>query len=455
MTDTRQELDPITSSARDPIDRWLDVFVRLLRVPKADAQRIRDELEDHLRARVDDLMVTGQSEPEAVRLAVAELGETAELARQFQTAAKPHRRRTMLAASAIVSAGLVTSAVLLTQPAAPPPLSSGSAASQAAAAIQTPDNVPAEPVTFARGLVADDRDAATLGDLIALLEETTGQRVIVLYAGIASQGSRLDPRMTIRPFDLAGLTVEQGLDLVGTDLGARPGDTFVLNTTETALELAPQSFFDRRDAVLIEYDIRELLYPPAGSYIEPTRFATTVTSLIEPGLWETVVQGSTPRARMGVLSTTMFVNAHPRVHAQIEGLFDRIRSRYADQLAESRRAEREGMVAEIERLEEQIAASRAQLEEERARLPELETLRDELRVELHLFEESMGQADAEGAVRERIRYEALGSRLAETRSDVDRLRSSIGRIEKSIDQREANLALTSKRLEAHLVEHGG
>lgn len=68
-SDATRDQATVMSSARDPIDRWLDVFVRLLRVPKADAKRIRDELEDHLRARVDDLMLIVHAEPEAVRVA--------------------------------------------------------------------------------------------------------------------------------------------------------------------------------------------------------------------------------------------------------------------------------------------------------------------------------------------------------------------------------------------------
>ncbi|MEL6798149.1 MAG: permease prefix domain 1-containing protein, partial [Planctomycetota bacterium] len=203
--------DPITSSARDPIDRWLDVFVRLLRVPKQDAQRIRDELEDHLRARVDDLMVTGQSEPEAVRLAVAELGETAELARQFQTAAKPHRRRTMLAASTLVSAGLMVSAVMLTQQAVPPSTVQNAGASEEsprdAAAVQSETKrVDLDTILFAEDLVArQGEELVRLEDAIALIRATAPQDVIVNYAGITgpqvpgeTHADRCDPHARSR-----------------------------------------------------------------------------------------------------------------------------------------------------------------------------------------------------------------------------------------------------------------
>lgn len=353
----------------------------------------------------------------------------------------------MLAASAIVSAGLITSAVLLTQPAAPPPLPSGSAASQAAAAIQTPPEVPAEPVIFARGLVANDRDAATLGDLITLLEETTGQRVIVPYAGIASQGSRLDPRMTIRPFDFTGLTVEQGLDLVGTDLGARPGDTFVLNTTETALELAPQSFFDRRDAVLIEYDIRDLLYPPAGSYIEPTHFADTIVSLIELNAWTGIPQIAGPRARMGVLSTTMIVSAHPRIHAQIEDLFARIEARYEQQRADKQAKKRQELAASIKYRRSEVENFRRGVTRFEADLDLVRAERDKARA--RLFRLSHEQLSATGdqvvdlmveQARVQDEIDVTGERLADLTSRLARLRDSIGQYESTIAVNEAELA---------------
>jgi hypothetical protein len=98
--DARREVsaDAARPSSRDPIETWLDVFVRMLGAKGNAAALIRDELEDHLRTRVDDLLITGLSQPEAVRRAVAELGETAELAARFKTAMTPKRRPLMHAA---------------------------------------------------------------------------------------------------------------------------------------------------------------------------------------------------------------------------------------------------------------------------------------------------------------------------------------------------------------------
>lgn len=81
-----------TPSTRDPIDAWLDVFIRLLGVGRGEAQTIRDELEDHLRSRVDDLTIIGVGEPDAIRRAISELGETAELAVRFRRSRRDQQR---------------------------------------------------------------------------------------------------------------------------------------------------------------------------------------------------------------------------------------------------------------------------------------------------------------------------------------------------------------------------
>jgi len=101
---------PVEPSRRDAVEDWLTLFVRMLGLPASETEAVRDELEDHLRSRVDDLLITGVSEPEAVRRAVAELGETATLAQGFRNARRTPRRRTaMYALFAIAGSALVLS----------------------------------------------------------------------------------------------------------------------------------------------------------------------------------------------------------------------------------------------------------------------------------------------------------------------------------------------------------
>ncbi len=81
----------VTPSSKDSITGWLDVLTSMLPLSEPQRSQVRDEIEDHLRSRVDDLLITGMSEPEAVRVAVGELGETAELAQLITSA---HQRIT-------------------------------------------------------------------------------------------------------------------------------------------------------------------------------------------------------------------------------------------------------------------------------------------------------------------------------------------------------------------------
>ena len=441
------------NETRDPIERWLNVFVRLLRVPRADAQRIRDELEDHLRARVDDLMVTGHDEPEAVRIAVAELGETAQLARDFAAAHTSPRRRLLMQTTVLAAAGIaiVTGSTAL--------LSVSSIPSTSQQAIAQTDAEPpagamavgvaeAEPLTFKRGLVATDGEVAVFADLVELLEETTGQRVIVPFAGISETIGRIDVHSAIRPVDLTGLTVEQGLEFIGIDLGTRPSDPFVLNKTDTALELAPQSYFDRRDAVLIEYDISDLLYPPAGQFIEPTHFADTVVSLVEPGVWMGNPQTDGPRARMGVLSTTMIVHAHPRIHTQIMDLFARIEARYKEQ-RDVQRAERRN------ELETQLVQYASEIEGYETRISEIQSELGRVRSESRAARERLFEIDVRSDEADGDQLVKLKVQQADAQDVLSVTESQLHDLERRLSNMKQSLAVSKGQLrsaEAQLVK---
>jgi len=99
----------VAPSSRDSIANWLDVLTSMLVMPESQRVQVRDELEDHLRSRVDDLLITGTAEPEAIRIAVAELGETAELAKLIShahTRTNPRRRIMNFALITVALAGL-------------------------------------------------------------------------------------------------------------------------------------------------------------------------------------------------------------------------------------------------------------------------------------------------------------------------------------------------------------
>ena len=95
----------VEPSTRDSISAWLDVLTSMLALPAHQRVQVRDELEDHLRSRVDDLLITGLDEPDAIRKAVSELGETAELAKVVTNAhTQPTQRRRIMQSVLITAA---------------------------------------------------------------------------------------------------------------------------------------------------------------------------------------------------------------------------------------------------------------------------------------------------------------------------------------------------------------
>lgn len=106
----------VTPSSRDSIASWLDVLTSMLSLSETQREQVRDELEDHIRSRVDDLLITGTPEPEAIRTAVAELGETAELAKLIShahTRTNPRRRIMNIALITAAIAGLSVGGISL------------------------------------------------------------------------------------------------------------------------------------------------------------------------------------------------------------------------------------------------------------------------------------------------------------------------------------------------------
>lgn len=76
----------------NPIDRWLDQAVAGVYGPRC-RKAVRRELENHIRDRVHLLVETrGLSEEEAVREAIARMGDPQELSRLTAAARHPLRR---------------------------------------------------------------------------------------------------------------------------------------------------------------------------------------------------------------------------------------------------------------------------------------------------------------------------------------------------------------------------
>ncbi len=184
MSRRRDEADrksvSVKPSSRDPIVQWLDVFTSLLSLPPAEAERIRDELEDHLRTRVDDLLILGMTEPEAVQKAVTELGETAQLARNFKSVRTHSRRRIAMHTALFAAAGLALTVSV-----------AGLLPGKALTPIHAPTAaIEAQPegVTHT-GILDQDLEAGTLGDALQMLADAGNARLFVHWGSRANRAA--------------------------------------------------------------------------------------------------------------------------------------------------------------------------------------------------------------------------------------------------------------------------
>ena len=105
---------------------YLSLLSRFLRLKPAQRDEIADELRDHLEERLEELAARGLSRGEAIKAALDEFGDAAELAQHFTQAAHIRRRRLIMrwpfgTVAAIAASLLIAAAFWPESPQAPSP----------------------------------------------------------------------------------------------------------------------------------------------------------------------------------------------------------------------------------------------------------------------------------------------------------------------------------------------
>ncbi len=317
--DTRQKAT-VQPSTRDPIERWLDVFTGLLAVNARQRERIRDELEDHLRMRAQDLMILGESEPEAVQRAVKELGETAELARRFKEATHQPRRSTIMHSIllAIAGTGLAVGAVTLTGTPTAMPLAA------AVGVVQ-----PAQDEIKTLGV---DLPAGPLEQALSTVAEMTGTPMFVHWASIENElGVDRGSEVAFIPAkNLAGSKI---LELINASLGLEGADVIDVRVEENLVEVATRGYFDRLEMVTMDHDVSALV--PAVGVLDTTDEAETLREnimlMVEPELWYPD-RGTAATATIAITGSRLSVRAPERVQAQVDLYIAQLKHAATDQL---------------------------------------------------------------------------------------------------------------------------
>jgi len=316
---------------------WLDLVMTLMRTPEEERRAVREELESHLAERVRDLVLGGESEGEATARAIGELGDAARLARRFDEAIEPSKRRfamqvaaMCLAGTAVLFSGIAVvsigargsagevagaargeggpSAVVARER----PAVEGGARSGAAAGPGVPSSRFVAPEGPAEQLLATTTAGrageVTLGELLARLEGTP-RKVLVRWDRFESVGVRRDEVVRVAE---AGATVGSVLRELALEMGPNAP---AVGEREGVLVVAPRSFLDKLEQDLVVYDLSGLAAQhggEVGSSVE--QICTLVTTLAEPEVW---ADNGGDGARLTRYEGRVFVTAPPRVHARV------------------------------------------------------------------------------------------------------------------------------------------
>lgn len=363
MTRTpRNNPTPRPPTSRDGIDAWLDVLTSMLALPPSQRAQVRDELEDHLRSRVDDLLIAGSPEPEAVRTAIAELGETAQLARHITSAnhtPKSFRRFAMNATFFVLAGSILTAGVSMMMPNAPQQQTSAAGQTES---VETSRHQPAESDPL-NAFTINVR-SATLSDMFQNLESHTDRPVIVHWDQIANLGF---DRESVIGIDSQPIKADLVLTILAERTEQEISDSIAVLQTDNRIEIGTRSQFDRRTRAQKIYDLsifeditekfERNLYRGGPAQVNEKTLRTILTLLegqISPHDWDTA---GGDLASAGILNQTLVVTAPERVHDQIKTMLHELHQQHIEQ----QRAHQQYQQQSIERLNDAFAAIRESL----------------------------------------------------------------------------------------------
>ncbi len=422
-----RDVSKVTPSSRDPIAQWLDVFTSLLALPAAEAHRIRDELEDHLRMRVDDLLILGMTEPEAVQKAVTELGETAQLARNFKAVRTHSRRRIAMYTALFAVAGLaLTVSVAGVLPRSGSTFHPGGAV----------PSVIADQPEHHSGLLDRDLDAGTLEGILQTLADAGNARLFVHWGSLDPMG--IGPESEVPAIPAKGLSHDKVGQLINSALGLEGVEELTARVDGNLLEIGSLEYFDRIETITIDHDVSKLV--PSTHVLQTTgegiHLIESIQSIIEPGIWE----NNGGPASITVNGSTVGVRAPERIQAQVIEYIARLEDAQRRYEEEHRRQEE----AEIGRAHEQhqknISSFEATLRESQSALERLNSMSDDItelywRKEYEIKDLEKIYSAAEGDDRKEAREQLIlaQARLESLVAERSQVKAQIGAAQKRIE----------------------
>tara|TARA_R110002072_G_scaffold42064_16_gene118338 strand:+ start:31975 stop:33288 length:1314 start_codon:yes stop_codon:yes gene_type:complete len=310
---------------KDSISSWLDVLTGMLAIPESQRTQVRDEFEDHLRSRIDDLLIVGKPEPEAIRIAIAELGETAELAKLISKAhqhAHPRRKTMNIAMITIAIAGLSIGGMsLLNNQSAPPTNQTIPGTIPALVAMEKNQAVPVvdEPThTFDIGI-------ATRRTLLTEIADAFGYE---LELSDHARGPQMSLLLGVSLEKMQGeFTLKEAIEYL--EAGMRNSTlNYNLSINDKTISLQSGDEYQRQ---LIEMQV----YPTPEwilGHSDQEAYADTIRSLLE-------VKFDLEYTSIKVLNGALIIAAPPKIHAQAHRIMSEVNA--VIKHSEEQRLERE------------------------------------------------------------------------------------------------------------------
>lgn len=353
----------------DSISAWLDVLVRLLRLPEAERESVREELGAHLTERVRDLMVTGLTEAEASNRAIGELGDMAGLAQRFNRAGRPATRRRLMNFGLLTMAGvaLVAGTLTLTRPAGPPlgvTVFDPAAAREAAEIVDRKLTVPPN---------------ANWSQFFEAAGKAAGLPVVVHWRRLSGLGGETGPAIepTAASIVTGEIRLDDALAMINEAMGVDPDDGVAYRVIDGQLMFSSGEHLDKRETILATYDLSGIVEarlrdpdPVERAFVQKQvaeEVSRLIQSLVHADAWR---DNGGDRAGLAVFDSKLFITAPKRFHPKIQWVLGELPG-YVRTPAEAEQR-RDAMVRSAER---RLAVIREQLDviaQERQRIAGLQ-----------------------------------------------------------------------------------
>ena len=307
--------------ATDSIVAWLAVLTSLMACSEVERARVRDELDDHLRQRVRDLMLAGEAEPAAVSTALGELGDAATLAAQWSNARQRPRRRLLMgfAAGLFGVSGIAIVAAIASGAGGglagrgEPPTGVGVSVFQPGpAAAPTPDGVA---LIDLRVSVEQDMTWSAFFEMVGA---TAKMPVAVHWSQIRGlqQGNDMIDESTPLGLSFNGLTLASALNMMNDSLNLPMDDGVQVRAIDGSLVFASASYFDRLETLMVTYDLSTVPDNDIGGEAGIQQcIVDAIQNMALPNLWRA---NDGDRASLQQIGRTLLIKAPRRVHTQVE-----------------------------------------------------------------------------------------------------------------------------------------